>query len=115
MLNINTLYRIKNRRGVYTLDAVREFTTSEVKPLGFYVGDTINVHQADGTIKVAYMYGEKTYSYSKQERDDYRVKMNEIRAKTRERKELLTKILNYYNEMSIEQLRGVVESLWTQR
>lgn len=111
MLKINTLYRIKHKVGVYSFDVAKQFATSDITPLQFYVGNTINVHQADGSIKVAYMYGEKTYSYSQQERDEYRKSMNEMRAKSKERKELLTKILNYYNEMSIEQLRGVVESL----
>jgi hypothetical protein len=82
------------------------------RPLTSHTGRTINkVHQADGSCRTAYMYGEKAWSYSIAEVEKYRAEQNAKRAESAKRNALLKTISQHYENMTIEQLEKIVATL----
>ena len=114
MNSIREIYYVK----VNTAVAYRyEYYTKECAPVGArpltsHTGKTINkVQQADGTYRTAYMYGEKAWSYSLAEIEEYRAEQNAKRAESAKRNALLKTISQHYESMTIEQLEKIVATL----
>lgn len=72
--------------------------------------DTITIHTAEGTI-TGYVYGEKTWFDSREERDAYRAQRNADREEETKRNKMLKAIMEHYKTMSIEELEQVVATL----
>ena len=64
---VSELYKIKGKKGNYEYGAVAHLPQENIRPVMFIVGKTATVHCADGNIKTAYLFGEKTWSYDEQE------------------------------------------------
>lgn len=111
MMHITTIYTVRNndthRHTYYT----KECAPSNARPLLYHVGKTIKVQQADGSVQTAYMYGEKSYSYSAVEVAEYREAQAIKRAKDTERKAMLATIMAHYEAMDTETLAQVVAAL----
>lgn len=72
--------------------------------------DTITIHTAEGTI-TGYVYGEKTWFDSRDERDTYRVQRNADREEETKRNKMLKAITEYYKTMTTEELEAFVATL----
>lgn len=111
MMHITTIYTVRNndthRHSYYT----KECAPANACPLRYYVGKTIKVQQADGTVATAYMYGEKSYSYSAVEVAEYREAQKTKREHEAQRKAMLTTIMAHYEAMDSETLAKVVATL----
>ena len=111
MMHITTIYTVRNndthRHTYYTKDCA----PTGARPLLYHVGKTIKVHQPDGTVATAYMYGEKAYSYSAQEVAEYREAQKTKREHEAQRKAMLTTIMAHYEAMDNEALAKAVATL----
>lgn len=111
MKHITTIYVVRNndthRHTYYTKDCA----PTGARPLLYHVGKTIKVHQADGSVQVAYMYGEKAYSYSAQEVAEYREAQKTKREHEAQRKAMLNAIMAHYEAMDGEALAIAVAQL----
>lgn len=94
---------------VYEAEAVP--MGAKTTPCYYKTTKTIKVVQVDGSVKVAYMYGEHTFSYSEEERDAYREEQKALRETKKERKAMLDAIMAHYNSMSDEELKKVLDTL----
>jgi hypothetical protein len=72
--------------------------------------DTITIHTAEGTI-IGYVYGEKTWFDSREERDAYRAQRNADREEELKRNKMLKAIMEHYKTMSTEELEQVMAIL----
>lgn len=110
--HINELYEIKGQRGIYEFEAIKNLSWTEVRRAGAMPrGKEMKVYQADGSYKIAYLYGEKTWSYNKTEIDNHQKASQEQREKARARKILTDKVLAVCAEMSIEELEKFIEKI----
>lgn len=110
--HINELYQIKGQKGIYEFEAVKNLPwTSVHKASAMPRGSEIKVYQADGSYKIAYLYGEKTWSYNKEEIDNHRKASQEQKERARARKILTDKVLAVCAEMSIEELEKIIEKI----
>lgn len=111
MKHISTIYVVRNyethRHTYYT----KECAPTGAVTLGYHTGKTINVHQEDGTVRTAYMYGEKSYSYDATEVAQYREAQATKRQREAERKAMLATIMAHYEAMDTEALAKVVATL----
>lgn len=109
-----------NGKGFYTHDYM---TANNVRKAGRYGAegwcncyglgtnkDTITIHTAEGTI-TGYVYGEKTWFDSREERDAYRVQRNADREEEVKRNKMLKTIMEHYKTMSTEELEQVMATL----
>lgn len=109
-----------NGKGFYTYDYM---TTNNVRKANRYglegwcncygLGtnkDTITIHTAEGTI-TGYVYGEKTWFDSREERDAYRVQRNADREEEVKRNKMLKTIMEHYKTLSTEELEQVMATL----
>lgn len=87
------------------------YAPKEASPVLYHTGKTIKVNQPDGSIKVAYMYGEKTWSYDAEEVERYREEQAVLRAKKIARNKMLKDIMSHYEAMSDDELRACLEDL----
>ena len=114
MKRIREIYYVKVNTAV---DYRYEYYTKEcapagARPLTSHTGRTINkVQQADGTYRTAYMYGEKSWSYSLAEVEQYRAEQNAKRAESAKRNTLLKAISQHYENITTEQLEKIVATL----
>ena len=72
--------------------------------------DTINIHTTEGII-TGYVYGEKTWFDSREERDAYRAQRNADREEETKRNKMLKAIMEHYKAMSTEELEKVMATL----
>ena len=72
--------------------------------------DTINIYTALGVIK-GYVYGEKTWFDTEEERDTYRAERNAERAEETKRNKMLKVIMEHYKTLSTEELEKMVATL----
>lgn len=111
--DITELYYVKVKTTVsykyvyYT----KECAPKEAKPVLYHTGKTMKVNQPDGGIKVAYMYGEKAWSYDIEEVERYREEQAVIRAQKLARNKMLKDIMAHYEAMSDDELRACLEDL----
>ena len=113
MKDITTIYYTVARpkkAPMYTY-YTKECAPKGAKRLLSYGGKTIKVNQPDGSIKIGYMYGEKTYSYNLEEVERYRAERKAEREKMAERRYLLDKIYEEYEKMETEELKKIVEKI----
>ena len=89
----------------------KECAPKEARPVLYHTGKTIKVNQPDGSIKVAYMYGEKAWSYDVEEVERYREEQAVIRAQKLARNKMLKDIMAHYEAMSDDELRACLEDL----
>lgn len=117
MHNINELYSIRNKCGLYTKEAIRKMGLTirehfddkgEAYSLSYHSnnGECL-VNQADGTKRMAYFIGEKQWTYDKAERDAVRAKNQKQKEYNAERKALL----NQFEQMTNEQLAEILKNL----
>ena len=58
--HINELYEIKGQKGIYEFEAIKNLPWIAVrKASAMSRGEEIKVYQADGSYKIAYLYGKK--------------------------------------------------------
>lgn len=72
--------------------------------------DTITIHTVEGTI-TGYLYGEKTWFDSREERDAYRIERAANREEETKRNAMLKAIMAHYKTMSTEELEQVIATL----
>lgn len=113
------LYKINGMK-FYTLDfilvnGIQKSTRTCVEGWSpcCYLGtnkDTITIYTAEGTI-TGYVYGEKTWFDSREERDAYRAQRNADREEEVKRNKILKAIMEHYKTMSTEELEQVMTNL----
>ena len=110
--NINELYTIKGLYGIYEFEAVKKLPSTQVRRAGARpYGKTINVIQADGSKKIAYMYGEKTWSYDEEEINRHREACQKAREETRRRMALVDRLCTVCDKMTLEEFEKFVEKI----
>ena len=111
MENIRTIYVVRNNETHRHTYYTKECAPINAKPLLYSQSKTLKVHQADGTVQTAYMYGEKTYTYSSVELAQYKEEQRALREAKRERKVMLDTIMAHYESMSDEELKKVLDTV----
>ena len=122
MHNVNELYHINGQK-LYTKDYIEahnipkrniydihsEGGWSEVMYINNNKG-IINIYTAQGK-KVGYLYGQYTWFDTEAERDEYRAQRNVEREEETKRNKMLKAIMEYYKNMSTEELAKVMATL----
>lgn len=109
--HINELYHINNA-GYYTLAYIEAQGLTVRKghrdPSPVYyvlhaMGDSKTIQDVDGK-RTIYLYGEKTWFDTREERDAYRVERNKEREESLKRNKMLKEIMKHYEAMTTEEL-----------
>lgn len=111
MMHITTIYFMKNKDTHRYTYYTKDCAPTGARRLPYHTGKTIKVHQPDGTVATAYMYGEKTYSYSAQEVVEYREAQKAKREREAQRKAMLATLMARYEAMDAETLAAAVAQL----
>ena len=110
--NINELYVIKGQYGIYEFEAIKTLPSTQVRRAGARpYGKTIKVIQADGSKKIAYMYGEKTWSYDEEEINRHREACQKVREEARRRKLLTDRLHAVCDKMTLEEFEKFIEKI----
>lgn len=124
MHDVTELYKINGAK-FYTEDYLDEYNVPKANKRHETEGwekawyfstntDHANVYTAKGKI-VVWVYGEKTWFDTKEERDEYRVRRNEERANLIKRNKILKAVIDKVNarlkSMSDEELTALLEKL----
>jgi hypothetical protein len=109
--HIDTLYRLKDGEGTYEYEAVKHLPQEQVRKKGFHFGETITVIQADGTTHIAYVFGEKYYSYNEQEIIELRERHKKNKALKKERERAIMPIISYLNKKSVENIKKIAKAI----
>ena len=101
MQSIHNLYHTKDGWFDYPVDGAKRHyqIVRNNQPL--------KVHHADGTISLAYMFGESHFSYSIEERDATRKAYFEERARISERKALIQK----FSELDTDTMKKLLATI----
>ena len=124
MHDVNELYKINGAKfytedylDKYNVPKAPKYHTSEGWTVARYFSpntDRANINTASGKV-VVYVYGEKTWFDTKEERDEYRAKRNAERAALTKRNKILKAVTDKVNEklksMSDEELTALLEKL----
>jgi hypothetical protein len=124
MHEVNELYKINGAKfytedylDKYNVPKAPKYHTSGGWEIARYFStntDHANVYTANGKI-VVYVYGEKTWFDTKEERDEYRAKRNAERTALTKRNKILKAVTDKVNEklksMSDEELTALLEKL----
>ena len=100
MMHIDTLYNANNK--------LYDYPVPNAKRPMWRVADQIRVYHEDGTYTVAFMYGEKHFTYDEAERAAKRAEDKARIADNKRRKLLLEKL----NALSTDDLQVLVETLF---
>ena len=109
--HISELYHI-NCQGYYTLAYIEAQGLTVCKghndPSPVYyaihaMGDSKTIQDVDGK-RTVYLYGEKTWFDTREERDAYRVERNKEREENLKRNKILKEIMKRYEAMTTEEL-----------
>ena len=111
MKHISTIYVVRNNETHRHTYYTKECAPAEARPMLYHTSKTINVHQEDGTVRTAYMYGEKSYSYDATEVAQYKEAQAAKRQREAERKAMLATIMTHYEAMDTEALAKVIATL----
>lgn len=104
---IDEVFRISNKQGLYDMSYLLAHNVPQESYYcaGFYIPEEGTLHTAAGNITI-YWFGEKTWFYTKEERDSYRLSYYAERAAKTCRKSLLNKIERLTNA----QLEVIIEA-----
>ena len=111
MMDITTIYYVKNKDTHRYTYYTKDCAPASARHLSYHTGKTVKVHQPDGTVATAYMYGEKTYSYNAQEVAEYREVQKAKREHEARRKAMLTAIMARYEVTDTEMLAVTVAQM----
>lgn len=111
MENIRTIYVVRNNETHRHTYYTKECAPINAKPLLYSQSKTLKVHQLDGSVQIAYVYGEKTYTYSSVELEQYREEQRVLRESSRERKAMLGAIMAQYECMTNDELKAVLSTM----
>ena len=100
MIHINTLYNANNK--------LYDYPVPNGKHPAWRTADHIRVYHEDGTYTVAFMYGDKHFTYDEAERAAKRKEDKARIADNKRRKPLLEKL----NTLSTDDLEALVEILF---
>lgn len=115
------LYKISGEK-YYTWDYIIAHGIKRSKPgyheIGKYTpcyairanSGEINIHTANGQIK-GYVFGEKTWFDTREERDAYRAQQTAARENMIAKNKLLKQIMAHYETLTIEELQEVLTTL----
>ena len=113
---VNELYVI-NGRGVYHQSYVNSIDTTNYKVTRkhFIINNSKKDGQfyyttTNGKVK-AWLYGEKTWFDTKEERDEYRTQRNAETAERAKRQAMINKVLNYCEGLSDEELANFLSKI----
>ena len=112
MHNIEELYRI-NGRGYFTKSYITQNNIDSrlCKPVWWVVGmNELNVHTMNNVVIKVYVYGEKTWFDTKEERDTYRAMRNAEKDEQTKRNKIIKAITAKCKEMSTEELELLLKS-----
>ena len=112
--HINDLWRKTEDKKVtyYEFDAIKHLPHTEVMRCHFIPrAKTISIVQADGSIKTAYVYGEKTWSYDKKAIEKHKANAEQQRIEARMRNILMNKIKSVCNKMELADLELFVNDI----
>lgn len=109
MQNIGTIYYVKNKENNKYTYYSQDCAPTGARPVPYYTSKTIKVQQADGSVKIGYMYGEKTYSYDESEVEEYRQEQRIKKEADAKRRKLLAAIMSHYDSLDTETLEKIVE------
>lgn len=103
---VNEIFRINNKQGLYDMSYLLAHNVPQESYYcaGFYIPEEGTLHTATGNITI-YWFGEKTWFYTKEERDSYRKASHEERALKAYRKSLLDKM----GQLTNAQLETIIE------
>ena len=111
MMDITTIYYVKNKDTHRYTYYTKDCAPASARHLSYHTGKTVKVHQPDGTVATAYMYGEKTYSYNAQEVVEYREAQKAKKEHEAQRKAMLATLMARYEAMDAETLAAAVAQL----
>lgn len=111
--NVNELYKVKRATAVAF---VYDYYSADCAPKGAkrvscHSGKTMRVHQADGSVRIAYFYGEKTWSYDQEELEAYRAQCNAEYEELKRRNRALKALNEYLQTLSTEELEEKIAVL----
>lgn len=108
---MNELYQVNHKGKIYTREYVEENKIKDARTVGYMVSrDEIKIHTTEG-IKFGYVYGEKTWFDTKEERDTYREEQAKARAELVSKNKVIKAINAKLKEMSEEELVKLLEKM----
>ena len=110
--NINELYYIN---GTYYTEEVAKQMFNDYVLMGtsgiYHTGNTIKVCVGLGQFKTYWMYGEKTFFDTQEERDTYREQRYQEQDQGRRRRKALRTINDYLATLSTDDLEDLIKGL----
>jgi hypothetical protein len=110
MRAITDLYYTINDNGTYNYYE-KANAPKGARMTSYRTAKTVKVIQADGSIKVGYMYGEKQWSYDAVEVEQYRAEQKKAREQKAKRNKMLAEIMKHFDAMSDEELKKVLQAI----
>lgn len=103
---VDEVFRISNKQGLYDMSYLLAHNVPQESYYCAYsyIPEEGTLHTATGNITI-YWFGEKTWFYTKEERDSYRKASHEERALKAYRKSLLDKM----GQLTNAQLEAIIE------
>ena len=99
MKSVRELYKLKGTNGLFA------YQVEGSKPCLYHIANTAKVRQEDGTIQVAYFYGEKVWSYSEEERDEYRKNQQMKKELTKQSRAIIKNITEWLETLDLDELQ----------
>ena len=122
----DNLFRL-NGKGYYTADYLevnnipkpvkifgrknREIVKTPASTVSYIVADKVSVVNTSHGVVSIYMYGEKNFFYSEEERDAYREEQKKIREEKKRRNNIINDIVDRLNDMTEQEIYQVLKSL----
>lgn len=122
----DNLFRL-NGKGYYTADYLevnnipkpvkifgrknREIVKTPASTVSYIVADKVSVVNTSHGVVSIYMYGEKNFFYSEEERDAYREEQKIFRAEQKKKNDVIKSITEKLKEMSQEELEKLLKEL----
>ncbi len=110
MRAITDLCYTRNDNGTYNYYE-RTYAPKGAQLAWFRAAKTVKVIQADGSVRVGYMYGEKQWSYDATEVEQYRAEQKKAREQKANRNKMLAEIMKHFDAMSDEELKEVLQTI----
>ncbi len=122
----NNLFRL-NGKGYYTADYLevnnipkpvkifgrknKEMVKTPASTVSYIGADKVSVVNTSKGVTSIYMYGEKNFFYSEEERDAYREEQKIFRAEQKKKNDVIKSITEKLKEMSQEELEKLLKEL----
>jgi hypothetical protein len=108
---MNEIYQVNHRGKIYTREYVEENKIKDARTVGYMVSrDEIKIYTTEG-IKFGYVYGEKTWFDTREERDAYREEQAKARAEMVAKNKVIKAINEKLKEMNEAELLELLKNI----